>query len=34
MRKSLFVLALSPFLLPAGGAVAQSLPEELKPVGA
>ncbi len=33
MRKSLLALALSPFLLPADGAMAQSLPEELKPVG-
>jgi outer membrane immunogenic protein len=33
MRKSLFALVVSPFLLPAGGAMAQSLPDELRPVG-
>lgn len=33
MKKSLFALALSTILLPAGGAMAQSLPEEVKPIG-
>jgi outer membrane immunogenic protein len=33
MRKTLLALATSPFVLPAGGAMAQSLPEEFKPVG-
>lgn len=33
MKKLLFALALSPFLLPASGAMAQSLPEEVKPIG-
>jgi outer membrane immunogenic protein len=33
MKKTLSALALSPFLLPAGAAVAQSLPDEVKPIG-
>lgn len=33
MKKSLFALAFSPFLLPAGAAMAQSLPEDIKPIG-
>lgn len=33
MRKTLSALALSPFLLPAGAAMAQSLPEPVKPLG-
>lgn len=33
MKKSLFALALSTILLHAGGAMAQSLPEEVKPIG-
>jgi outer membrane immunogenic protein len=33
MRKFLAALALSPFLLPAGGAMAQSLPDDLRPLG-
>lgn len=33
MKKSLFALALSPLLSPAGAAMAQSLPDEWKPIG-
>jgi outer membrane immunogenic protein len=33
MRKILFAVAVSPFLLPVGGAMAQSLPDSVKPVG-
>jgi outer membrane immunogenic protein len=33
MKKTLTALVLSPFLLPAGGAMAQSLPDEIRPVG-
>ncbi|WP_213775042.1 outer membrane beta-barrel protein [Bradyrhizobium sp. dw_78] len=33
MRKALFALAISAFLLPAGASMAQSLPEPLTPIG-